>query len=72
VLAQLRLEYLTGRVARQRVLAFAAPSGDAHGADHDIQPTYRIITPDRTHTAGVGATSEKVETPGIEPGSAVA
>jgi site-specific DNA recombinase len=33
----------------------------------DIQPTYRIITPDRTHTAGVCATSEKVETVGIEP-----
>lgn len=31
---------------------------------HDIQPTYRIITPDRTHTAGVCATSEKVETIG--------
>ncbi len=33
----------------------------------DIQPTYRIITPDRTTTAGVCATSEKVETAGIEP-----
>jgi site-specific DNA recombinase len=33
----------------------------------DIQPTYRIIAPDRTHTAGVCATSEKVETVGIEP-----
>jgi site-specific DNA recombinase len=39
---------------------------------HDIQPTYRVITPDRTHTAGVCATSEKVETAGIEPASAVA
>jgi site-specific DNA recombinase len=38
----------------------------------DIQPTYRIVTPDRTHTAGVCATSEKVETVGIEPTSAVA
>jgi hypothetical protein len=37
----------------------------------DIQPTYRI-TPDRTHTAGVCATSEKVETAGVEPASAVA
>jgi site-specific DNA recombinase len=27
----------------------------------DIQPTYRIIAPDRTHTAGVCATSEKVD-----------
>jgi hypothetical protein len=27
---------------------------------HDIQSTHRIITPDRTHTAGVCATSEKV------------
>lgn len=26
----------------------------------DIQPTYRIVAPDRTHTAGVCATSEKV------------
>ncbi len=32
----------------------------------DIQPTYRIVTP------GVCATSEKVETAGIEPASAVA
>jgi site-specific DNA recombinase len=39
---------------------------------HDIQPTYRVITPDRAHAAGVCATSGKVETPGIEPGSAVA
>jgi site-specific DNA recombinase len=39
---------------------------------HDIQPTYRIITPDRTHTAGVCATSGKVETVGIEPTSAIA
>ncbi len=38
----------------------------------DIQPTYRIITPDRTHTAGVCATSGKVETVGIEPTSATA
>ena len=38
----------------------------------DIQPTYRIITPDRTHKAGVCATSEKVETVGVEPTSAVA
>jgi hypothetical protein len=28
---------------------------------HDIQPTYRVIAPDRTHTAGVCATSGKVE-----------
>jgi hypothetical protein len=34
---------------------------------HDIQPTYRVITPDRAHTAGVCATSGKVETVGIEP-----
>jgi hypothetical protein len=34
---------------------------------HDIQPTYRIITPDRAHTAGVCATSEKVGRAGIEP-----
>jgi site-specific DNA recombinase len=34
---------------------------------HDIQPTYRVIAPDRTHTAGVCATSEKVETVGVEP-----
>ena len=33
----------------------------------DVQPTYRIITPDRTHTAGVCATSEKVGRAGIEP-----
>lgn len=33
----------------------------------DIQPTYRIITPDRAITAGVCATSEKVATTGIEP-----
>jgi chromosome segregation ATPase len=33
---------------------------------HDIQPTYRIVTP------GVCATSGKVETVGIEPTSAVA
>jgi len=39
---------------------------------HDIQPTYRIITPDRTQTAGVCATSEKVETAGIEPASVIA
>ena len=32
----------------------------------DIQPTYRIVTP------GVCATSEKVETAGIEPTSAIA
>jgi hypothetical protein len=38
----------------------------------DIKPTYRIITPDRTHTAGVCATSGKVETVGIEPTSAIA
>jgi len=38
----------------------------------DIQPTYRIITPDRTHTARVCATSGKVETAGIEPASAIA
>lgn len=31
----------------------------------DIRPTYRVITPDRTHTAGVCATSEKVETAGL-------
>lgn len=30
----------------------------------DIQPTYRIVMPDRTHTARVCATSEKVETIG--------
>jgi hypothetical protein len=29
---------------------------------HDIQPTYRIITPDHAATAGVCATSEKVAT----------
>jgi site-specific DNA recombinase len=39
---------------------------------HDIQPTYRVITPDHTTTAGVCATSGKVETAGIEPASAVA
>jgi hypothetical protein len=38
----------------------------------DIQPTYRVIAPDRTVTAGVCATSEKVETAGIEPASAIA
>ncbi|HZL49253.1 MAG TPA: hypothetical protein VFC30_09600 [Solirubrobacteraceae bacterium] len=32
----------------------------------DIQPTYRIVAP------GVCATSEKVETAGIEPASAIA
>ncbi len=32
----------------------------------DIQPTYRIITPDRTHTAGVCATSGKMDSGGIE------
>lgn len=41
-------------------------------ARHDIQPTYRVITPDHAATAGVCATSAKVETPGIEPGSAIA
>lgn len=39
---------------------------------HDIQPTYRVITPDHAATAGVCATSGKVETAGIEPASAVA
>jgi site-specific DNA recombinase len=39
---------------------------------HDIQPTYRVITPDHAATAGVCATSEKVETAGVEPASAVA
>lgn len=39
---------------------------------HDILPTYRVIAPDRPITAGVCATSGKVETPGIEPGSAIA
>ena len=34
---------------------------------HDIQPTYRVITPDRATTAGVCATSGKVEPTGIEP-----
>jgi site-specific DNA recombinase len=38
----------------------------------DIQPTYRVPTPDRFLTAGVCATSEKVETVGIEPTSAIA
>jgi hypothetical protein len=38
----------------------------------DIKPTYRIITPDRTHTAGVRPMSEKVETAGVEPASAIA
>ncbi|HXB65595.1 MAG TPA: recombinase family protein [Solirubrobacteraceae bacterium] len=38
----------------------------------DIQPTYRVLTPDRLLTAGVCATSEKVETAGVEPASAVA
>jgi len=39
---------------------------------HDIQPTYRVLTPDRLLTAGVCATSGKVETAGIEPASAIA
>jgi site-specific DNA recombinase len=39
---------------------------------HEIQPTYRVLTPDRIATAGVCATSEKVETAGIEPASAIA
>ncbi len=39
---------------------------------HNIQPTYRVITPDHAATAGVCATSGKVETVGIEPTSAVA
>ena len=39
---------------------------------HDIQPTYRVIAPDRALTAGVCATSGKVETAGVEPASAVA
>jgi site-specific DNA recombinase len=34
---------------------------------HDIQPTYRIIAPDRTHTAGVRPPSGKVGRAGIEP-----
>jgi hypothetical protein len=38
----------------------------------DIQPTYRVLTPDRFLTAGVCATSGKVETAGIEPASAIA
>jgi hypothetical protein len=33
----------------------------------DIQPTYRVLAPDRLLTAGVCATSEKVETVGTEP-----
>jgi hypothetical protein len=33
----------------------------------DIQPTYRVLTPDRFLTAGVCATSEKVGRAGIEP-----
>jgi hypothetical protein len=38
----------------------------------DIQPTYRIITA-RPHPHGRGLRNvRKVETPGIEPGSAVA
>jgi hypothetical protein len=36
----------------------------------DIQPTYRIVAPPRT--GGVCATSQKVETVGIEPTSATA
>lgn len=39
---------------------------------HDIQPTYRVITPDHIPTAGVCATSGKVETAGVEPASATA
>ncbi len=31
---------------------------------HDIQPTYRVIAPDRTHTAEVCATSGKVDASG--------
>jgi hypothetical protein len=38
----------------------------------DIQPTYHVLTPDRFLTAGVCATSGKVETVGIEPTSAIA
>jgi hypothetical protein len=38
----------------------------------DIQPTYRVLTSGRFVTAGVCATSEKVETVGIEPTSAIA
>jgi site-specific DNA recombinase len=38
----------------------------------DIQPTYRIIAPNHALTAGVCATSAKVETVGIEPTSAIA
>jgi exonuclease VII small subunit len=33
---------------------------------HDIQPTYRVITPDHAATAGVCTTSGKVETAGTE------
>jgi hypothetical protein len=33
----------------------------------DIQPTYRVLRPGRFLTAGVCATSGKVETVGIEP-----
>jgi hypothetical protein len=36
---------------------------------HDIQPTYRVITPDHAATVGVCATSGKVGRPGIEPGT---
>jgi site-specific DNA recombinase len=38
----------------------------------DVQPTYRVLTPDLLPTAGVCATSGKVETVGIEPTSATA
>jgi hypothetical protein len=38
----------------------------------DIQPTYNVLTLDRLPTAGVCATSGKVETVGIEPTSAIA
>jgi sugar-specific transcriptional regulator TrmB len=38
----------------------------------NIKPTYNVLTSGRLPTAGVCATSEKVETAGIEPASAIA
>jgi hypothetical protein len=53
---------------------FAGPSaGTKHSEPkHSLPAQAGIITPDHATTAGVCATSEKVETAGVEPASAVA
>jgi hypothetical protein len=65
-------EFLSERPSLRRARASQGAPAHPHrraavNGRHDIQPTYRVIAPDRTHTAGVCATSEKVERPGVEP-----